>query len=93
MATTPHNSPRGYQQIGAVALATATGLTLPDASCTRAMISSETADVRWRDDGVDPTASIGMVLKADGVLIYEGDLSKIKFILVSGSPKLNVSFY
>lgn len=88
----------GYQQI--TSLSSAVGLTVPtqtpNGSATKAnfaLIIAETQNVRWRDDGVDPTASVGMLLTAGVPLQYDGDLSKIKFIEVTASAKLNISYY
>jgi hypothetical protein len=88
----------GYQQI--TSLSSATGLTVPSVdlnglSCrpSIAIIVSETQAVRWRDDDVNPTASIGMPLAAGVTLQYDGDLTKIKFIEQLASAKLNVSYY
>lgn len=60
-----------------------------------ALITMETADARWRDDGTAPTTAIGMLMKANSwpPLAYNGDLTAIQFIAVSGSPVLNVAFY
>jgi hypothetical protein len=88
----------GYQQIAT--LTSATGLTTPttDANglnCTPAfaLIVAETAAVRWRDDGVAPTASVGMPLAVGVPLQYDGDLSKIQFIQQTAGAKLNISYY
>ena len=88
----------GYQQI--TSLSSAAGLTVPSVdlnglSCrpSIAIIVSETQAVRWRDDDVNPTASVGMPLAAGVTLQYDGDLTKIKFIEQSASAKLNVSYY
>jgi hypothetical protein len=89
----------GYQQLGT--LTSATGLTVPardpisgmDVKANFALIVAETQDVRWRDDGTDPTSSVGMLLKAGVIFQYDGDLSKIKFIEVTASAKVNVSYY
>jgi len=81
----------GYQQI--TSLSSATGLTVP-ATATYAIIQAEAQSVRWRDDGTNPTASVGMVLNVSpDVLIYDGNLNGIKFIETSASAKLNVSYY
>lgn len=89
--TTPGNlRPLGYQQI--TSLSSATGLTVPK-SATVALISPETQSVRWRDDGTNPTASVGMVLAADDYIFYTGYLETIKFIEVTASAKLNISYY
>jgi hypothetical protein len=60
---------------------------------TLAVITAETNGVRWRDDGVAPTASVGMPLAAGSTLQYDGDIRKIRFIEQTASAKLNISYY
>ena len=88
----------GYQQI--TDLTSAVGLTVPTRdvnglSCkpTIAIIIAFGNPVRWRDDDVNPTASIGMPLADYTALQYDGDLTKIKFIETSASTTLNISYY
>lgn len=88
----------GYQQI--TSLSSATGLTVPSVdknglNCRPAIaiITPEGEDVRWRDDGVNPTASVGMPLAAGVTLQYDGDLTLIKFIEQTAGAKLNISYY
>jgi len=88
----------GYQQI--TTLSAAVGLTVPNKdlnglSCrpTMALITPETQGVRWRDDGVAPTAAVGMPLAAGVTLQYDGDLTKIQFIEQAASAKLNITYY
>jgi hypothetical protein len=88
----------GYQQI--TSLSSATGLTVPQTNpeglaskATFALIVAETQNVRWRDDGVNPTASVGMPLAAGVPLQYDGDLTKIRFIEQTASAKINISYY
>lgn len=91
----------GFQQI--TALTGSTALTVPttmvsDASTNYrpvlALLQAETQNVRWRDDGTAPTAAIGMILIAGAdPYPYDGDLTKIRFIEVAATAKLNVSFY
>jgi len=88
----------GYQQIAD--LSSAVGLTIPAVDIagnkvmpTRAFIVAEGNDIRWRDDGTAPTASVGMILIRNNVLSYDGDLNKIKFIQSASGAKLNVSYY
>jgi hypothetical protein len=80
----------GYQQI--TSLSSAAGLTPPQGA-TLALIVPETNNVRWRDDGTNPTASVGMPIYIGASLSYDGDFNKIKFIEVTASAKLNVSYY
>jgi hypothetical protein len=58
-----------------------------------ALIVCETNDVRWRDDGTNPTSSVGSLLKAGQSLKYNGPLASIKFIRVSADATLDVNFY
>jgi hypothetical protein len=80
----------GYQQI--TSLSAATGLTAPQGA-TLALIVPETQNVRWRDDGTNPTASVGMPIFVGASLSYDGDFNKIKFIQEAASAKLNISYY
>ena len=89
----------GYQQISS--LSSVQSLTVPEidpvtglkAMPTIALITPETQGVRWRDDGVAPTASVGMPIAAGVSLQYDGDLKKIKFIEQTASSKINISYY
>jgi len=89
----------GYQQI--TSLGTATGLTVPDkdpvtglnVKANFALITAEAQALRWRDDGVAPTATVGMPLAVGVTLQYDGDLSKIKFIQQVSGGIVNVSYY
>ncbi len=61
-----------------------------------ARIQAETQSVRWTDDGsTTPTASLGFVLTAGSTLEVTNMASvlALKFIEVTSSAKLNVSFY
>ena len=88
----------GYQQI--TSLTGSTALTVPTndvagivGSPVAAFIRCETQGVRWRDDGVAPTASVGFPLSPGDVLVYDGDLKKIRFIEQAASSTLNVVYY
>jgi len=80
----------GYQQI--TSLSSAVGLTVPTGA-TLALIQAESQNVRWRDDGTDPTASVGMYIVADSVLPYTGKLSAIKFIQTTARANLSITYY
>lgn len=88
----------GYQQI--TSLSSSAGLTVPTKDVNGligtprfALIRCETQAVRFRDDGVNPTATVGFPLAVGDIFIYDGDLNKIKFIEQAASAKLNISFY
>ena len=82
--------PVGYQQI--TALSSSTALTIPNLA-KAALIQVEDQNVRYRDDGVAPTSSVGMQLLADAAIWYTGKLSALRFIEETASAKLNVSYY
>lgn len=86
--------PNGYQQI--TSLSSATSPTVPAGTKTM-IIQAESQSVRWRDDGTSPTASVGMVITPDSYLVYNavhaGTGFVIKFIEVTASAKLNISYY
>ena len=88
----------GYQQI--TDLDPAVGLTVPTKNLSGlastpsiALITPEAQAVRWRDDGVAPTATVGMPLAVGVTLQYDGDLTQIQFIEQAGGAKLNISYY
>ena len=54
----------------------------------------EAAQVRWRDDGTAPTASVGHLLEIGQVLTYDGPMNKIQFIRTGGvSGTLPCSYF
>lgn len=84
-------TPLGYEQI--VDLTSPIGLTVPTGA-TMALMIPEYADIRWRDDGVDPTMYEGMPLAEGATLTYDGNLSAFKaFDPLSSGAVLNVSYY
>lgn len=94
-----YRRPLGYQQL--TLSGSAQGLTLPTLPAGLqvgyAVIQCEGAAGtdfgRWRDDGTNPTAGVGMKLFSGQELDYAGDLTMIKWIVGSGSPVLNISYY
>jgi hypothetical protein len=58
-----------------------------------ALVQALNAHVRWRDDGVDPEAGVGMRLHAGETIFYVGDLTKLKFIEESAGAEVNIAVY
>lgn len=75
------------------------GANAPPAGSQFAVISIETATVRFRDDGVAPTASVGVLLPLTATLgepwVYSSikGLSTIQFIATSGTAAVTAAFY
>lgn len=81
----------GYQQI--TSLSSSTALTVP-AGTSYVMITAEAQAIRWRDDGVAPTASVGYPLPAGAELIYTGaDATLLRFIQQTAGAIINVCYY
>ena len=83
-------TPLGYQQI--TSLVAAAALTVP-AHASLAIIQATGQSVRWRDDAVDPTATVGMTLAVGESLRYTGNLAALKVIQTAATAVLNVSYY
>ncbi len=83
-------TPKGYEQI--TSLGSATALTVPGGA-TRAVVVVEGHAVRWRDDGTNPTSSIGMLLGIGEELNYTANLAAIKFIEQTAGAILDISYY
>ena len=87
-----YSSPFGYQQLTGISASVA--LTVP-AGATWASIVVEAQGVRYRDDGVAPTASVGMPVSSGSQLIIYGvaEMTAIRFIQQTAGAVLNVSYY
>jgi hypothetical protein len=57
------------------------------------LIQAQDQNVRWKDDGDNPTSTTGIQLAAGDWFWYNGDLTAIKFIEEAASAKLNLAFY
>lgn len=91
MPAPPGMKQLGYQQLTGISSAQA--LTIP-AGTSLALCIPETQAVRWRDDGTDPTASVGQPLAVGAELRYDGmGLAKLKFIEQTATAKVNVVYY
>lgn len=87
-------APLGFQTIaGAVA---STALPSIPALATKAIISVEDQDIRWRDDGVAPTTTVGTLHQAGRERLYEGGaagLAAFRLIELGASTEVNVTYY
>jgi hypothetical protein len=88
--------PKGYR-VKSSGTGTAFGLAdmtggIP-AGSQHVILQAETQAIRWRDDGTDPTATVGMLLAAGDVMDYDGKLQAIKFIAAVAGAILHASYY
>ncbi len=87
--------PVGYEQLTGLSSAqTLQEIPVAPDKPNAARIQAESKDVRWRDDGVEPSETVGMILGAGEAMLYFGDLSAICFIDgASPNAKVNVCYY
>jgi hypothetical protein len=82
--------PLGCLQL--TSLGSATAFT-PPAGSTLMMITVEGQSVRMRDDGIAPTASVGVLLPVGGPWPYSGTLAVASFIQTTASATIDGCFY
>jgi hypothetical protein len=80
--------PAGYRQIFPT---TVTGVLIGDGRV--ALIQTLHQNVRIRDDGVDPTTTVGFVLLAGQSIWYTGDLRKLRFLEEASGAEVNLLAY
>lgn len=88
-------APLGYCQLTSVASSTLVSSCsggIP-ARTAWAIICIDTNAIRWRDDGVAPTAAVGMPITAGQCFYYSGTFATLRVIAQTGSPVVNISFY
>ncbi len=86
----PRLTDNGYRQV--TGLTTATALTVP-ANSVSAIIQVDVADVRWRMDGVNPTATVGNLMAiGDRLKFNDAELALLKFIEVDSGAILNIQY-
>jgi hypothetical protein len=87
---TANGVPLGFVSTGCVA---ATPLPAIPPTAVYALVSCTGANVNWRDDGVAPTALLGMPIIAGAAPIKLTNLAALQFIQQAATATLNVSYY
>lgn len=81
----------GYQEMNSLAAATA--LPSVPSGTVEAFIVCETQNVRWRDDGTNPTASVGTLLIPSQPFPYIASIPALKIIQTTASAACHVTYY
>lgn len=59
-----------------------------------ALVQAEAQNLRWRDDGTDPTTTVGMLLASGStILIKNTDLTAVKLMRAVSAGIINITFY
>ena len=85
---TANLTPRGYKQVVGVAAAID-----PPVGGRLLKLMPESQGIRIRDDGTDPTTTVGFLIPAGTCYIYDGDVRQLRIIEAAASATLNVLGY
>lgn len=80
--------PAGYAQVVGVASAIS-----PPVPGRILKLMPESQGIRIRDDGTDPTTTVGFLIPAGACYEYRGDATKLRIIEAAASATLNVLGY
>lgn len=70
----------------------AAGIDLP-AMPGYCVIQAADGDIRYRTDGTNPTASVGMELFEGTSIVLSTELHLVRLIAVTGTVEVNISYY
>lgn len=84
--------PLGYAQWS---LSTTTVIELPDppTGTSVALVKIEGAPARYRDDGVDPTSTVGMPIAVGESLVYDALMTDMRLIGQNNVSIVNIAYY
>jgi hypothetical protein len=81
----------GYTPVGFLQMNPTVATPLgPIPTGARIAIINAVGELSWRDDGVAPTATVGMLVATGGTFQYTGNLSALQLI---SAAAVNISFY
>lgn len=88
------DAPLGYVQVLAAAVDAGTALPSIPRGTVKVTINVEGSPIRWRDDGTNPTASVGMLVPAGTTFDYRDQgLSSFRAVSATAGAILNISYY
>lgn len=85
-----------FTQLGCgqiTSLGSAAGFSSVPSGALLVSISVEGQSVRMRDDGTNPTASVGLLLPVGGPWPYQANLAGVKFIQTASAATISYCFY
>jgi len=82
--------PMGCEQLTGL---TAAVPTAPPTGARGAIITCSGQPVRWRDDGVAPSATVGVYLAIGTILDYQGNLHALQFFQTAATAVVDISYY
>lgn len=84
--------PAGYEQ---QAVSTVAAITSIPSVANKAFVQPDNGDIRWRDDGTAPTATVGNYLPQLSTLTIESvkSLANFQMVAVTGTVNVNINFY
>lgn len=84
-------------QINSLTFSAAGGMVNPPgipAGTQQLLIIPEVQTIRWRDDGINPTTTVGMPLTANGTLFYDAaNMTDLRVISATAGAVVNITAY
>jgi len=93
LPVSPGQSFLGYTQVTDLTAAHAVSSFSPPTDAKTALIQVNAGIVRYRQDGVAPTTTVGMLAYATGPLFAVTDFANTKFINNGSAASLNIEWY
>lgn len=84
---------QGYQQVTSLSTSAAANLPSIPQNAQSVLIFVESAGIRWRDDGTDPTSSVGNPISSGQAFCYANDPHAMRIIGQTGTPTVNITYY
>src|SRR5581483_3425169 len=84
---------QGYQQSTSVSTSAAISPPSIPATAGSVIIDVESAGIRIRDDGTDPTSLVGRPISSGQSLCYANDPHSLRAIGQTGTPTINWTYY
>jgi hypothetical protein len=83
----------GYQQMTSVSTASAASLPSIPSNAASVLVAVEISGIRWRDDGTDPTSTVGIPVSAGQSLCYGNEVARFRVIGQTAGATINVTYY
>lgn len=83
----------GYQQSTSLSATSAINLPSIPQAAGSVLLSVETQAVRYRDDGTDPTATVGQPVATGQTLCYANDAHAVRIISQTAGATINLTYY
>lgn len=94
MSSSAFAASQGFQQSASISSASAiTPPSIPSVTQSVLVYVEGTAGIRWRDDGTDPTTTVGNPVSSGQAFCYAGDVKSLRLIGQAAGATVNFTYY